>query len=129
MCRCCQYDDYCKRLIVSVGPGTGGPAMEQGNVSRPAELLTVDGARVARGDLDLLCTPQLERWLQELDEQAVEVDLSEVTFFDSSALRVFLAARRRNRGLRIVRPSKAVERVLEITATKDYLVHGRDVIW
>ena len=96
---------------------------------RQAQLLIVDGKPTICGELDLLCVPELERWLNELNGQAVAVDLSEVTFFDSSALRTFLAARRHNPTLRIARPSKAVERVLEITGTTDYLVHGRDIVW
>jgi anti-anti-sigma factor len=55
--------------------------------------------------------------------------MSDVTFFDSCALRTFLTARRANTALTIGRPSKAVQRVLEITGTLDYLVHGRDPIW
>ena len=96
----------------------------------PLELLVVDGCPTIRGELDLLAVPELERWLHALEgDSAIEVDLSGVTFFDSSALRTFLGVRRNNPRLRIVRPSKAVQRVLEITETIDYLVHGRDVVW
>ena len=103
--------------------------MNQETSRCPAQLLIVNDVPTLRGEIDLLCVPELERWLDELNGRAVAVDLSEVTFFDSSALRTFLGARRRNHTLRIARPSKAVERVLEITDTTDYLVHGRDIVW
>jgi anti-anti-sigma factor len=82
-----------------------------------------------QGELDLLAVPSLEAVLDQLASDYAEVDLSGVTFFDSSALRVFLAARRRHHKLRIVNPSKAVLRILEITDTVDYLVHGREIAW
>lgn len=98
--------------------------------NEPLELLLVDGTPTIRGELDLLAVPELEQWLRGLDgEPTIDVDLSGVTFFDSSALRTFLAVRRRTPRLRIVQPSKSVQRVLEITETVDYLVHGRDVVW
>ena len=90
---------------------------------------TVEGRPALRGELDLLSVPALEAWLTRLDGQLVEIDMGGVTFFDSSALRTFLAVRRRNTHLRLVNPSKAVVKVLEITGTVDYLVHGRDIIW
>jgi anti-anti-sigma factor len=96
----------------------------------PVELLVVEGVPTIRGELDLLTVPDLDRWLHALDgDSLIEVDLSGVTFFDSSALRAFLGMRRHNPRLRIVHPSKAVQRVLEITETVDYLIHGRDVVW
>ncbi|MEO5839454.1 MAG: STAS domain-containing protein [Acidimicrobiales bacterium] len=69
--------------------------------------------------------PALEAWLSSLDGQLSEVDLSGVTFFDSCALSTFLTVRRRDDRMRIVNPSPAVVKVLEITGTIDYLVQGR----
>ena len=88
-----------------------------------------NGCLTVRGELDLLSVPELEDWLARADGQRCEVDLSGVTFFDSCALRTFLNARRVNSNMVIVRPSKAVLNVLQITGTVDYLVGGRDVIW
>lgn len=88
-----------------------------------------NGCLTVRGELDLLSVPELETWLARADGQRCEVDLSGVTFFDSCALRTFLNARRTNTKVVIVRPSKAVLNVLQITGTVDYLVGGRDVIW
>jgi anti-anti-sigma factor len=87
------------------------------------------GCLAIRGELDLLCVPELEHWLRRFGGQRCEVDLSGVTFFDSCSLRAFLNARRENSELVIVRPSKAVLNVLHVTGTADYLVGGRDVIW
>jgi anti-anti-sigma factor len=70
----------------------------------------------------------LETWLGGLGE-LTELDLSGVAFFDSSALRTLLSARRRHTDMRIVNPSQAVVKVLEMTGTLDYLVHGRNVGW
>jgi anti-anti-sigma factor len=91
----------------------------------PMRFTTRNERPAISGEVDLLSVPQLEQWLSELGEDA-EVDLSGVTFFDSSALRAFLNARRRNPSLRVVEPSAAVARVLEITGLGDYLLHGRD---
>ena len=93
----------------------------------PFEMVVVDGQPAIRGECDLLRCRDIEAWLATFDAQPLEVDLSGVTFFDSSALRIFLNVRRRNSKMHIVRPSKAVLRVLEITDTVDDLVAGRDV--
>jgi anti-sigma B factor antagonist/stage II sporulation protein AA (anti-sigma F factor antagonist) len=82
-----------------------------------------------RGELDLLCVPEIEGWLARFDGRRCEVDLSGVTFFDSSALRTFLNARRDNPNLVIVRPSRSVLQVLQITGTDSYLLGRRDAIW
>ena len=91
-------------------------------------VTTIDGRPAVRGELDLFAVPVLEAVLADLDGNH-EIDLSGVTFFDSSALRVFLTVRRRNAKLRVVNPSEAVIKVLEITGTLDYLVHGREINW
>jgi anti-anti-sigma factor len=95
---------------------------------RKLEFAIVDDQPAIRGEIDLLSLPELESWLDGLGEHHT-VDLNEVTFFDSSALRTFLTIRRRDPDFRIVRPSKAVARVLEITGTADYLMHGREINW
>jgi anti-anti-sigma factor len=89
---------------------------------------TPGGGPAVQGELDLGSAPALEAFLANLDGDH-EVDLSGVTFFDSSALRVFLTIRRRNAKLRIVNPSESVLTVLEITGTLDYLVYGREIGW
>jgi anti-anti-sigma factor len=89
--------------------------------------ITSGSLPAVRGELDLLSLPALESWLGGLGGELVNVDLCGVTFFDSCALRAFLRARERNPQLRIVNPSAAVVKVLEITALFDYLVDGREI--
>jgi anti-anti-sigma factor len=98
-------------------------------MSGPVFTSETQGSLLIRGELDLLCVPELEGWLDRFDGQRCEVDLSGVTFFDSCALRTFLNARRDNANLVIVHPSKTVLHVLQLTGTADYLVGGRDAIW
>jgi anti-anti-sigma factor len=93
----------------------------------PIELIVVDGRPTIRGECDLQSTTEIETWLATFDGQPLEVDLSGVTFFDSTAIRAFLNVRRRNRHMRVVNPSTAVLKVLEITGTVDYLVDGKDI--
>jgi anti-anti-sigma factor len=90
--------------------------------------LVVEGERpTIRGKCDAASAREIEGWLGGLDAEPLEVDLSGVTFFDSSALRAFLNMRRRNRHLRLVNPSKSVQAVLDITGTSVYLIDGRDI--
>jgi anti-anti-sigma factor len=96
----------------------------EGEVPMLEVTTTDDGRPALRGDLDLLCVSALEAVFAQLNGQA-EIDLSGVTFFDSSALRAFLVGRKRNPQLRIVNPSKAVVKVLEITDTLDYFVNNQ----
>jgi anti-sigma B factor antagonist/stage II sporulation protein AA (anti-sigma F factor antagonist) len=98
-------------------------------MSGPLFTTRLRGSLVIRGELDLLAVPELESWLGRFDGQRCEVDLSGVTFFDSSALRTFLNARRANPNLVIVRPSVAVINVLQLTGTADYLAGGSDAVW
>ena len=72
-------------------------------------------------DLDIAVLPELEQWLAGIDGHC-EIDLSTVTFFDSSALRTFLKGRRLNPRLRIVQPSAAVFKVLVVTGTVEHLI-------
>ena len=87
-------------------------------------VATKDGRPALRGELDMLTAPELRAWLDQFEGQATEIDLSGVTFFDSVTLGVFLGARERNSLLRVVNPSDAVLRVLEITGTLDYFTTG-----
>lgn len=83
------------------------------------------GRLVVIGDLDVAGGARLERVLLDLDDagRVVQLDLSGVTFVDSTGLRSLLAASRRaqidGRRLRLVNPSQVVRRLLEITATAE----------
>lgn len=77
-------------------------------------------AVVAEGQIDSHTSPKLEEALStRAADAAVSVDLSAVTFVDSSGLRVIVRAHKRQAagggGLSIVKPSEAVCRLLDIT--------------
>jgi len=92
------------------------------------EVVTNSNGRPAvRGALDISTVPALQAWLARLDGQLTEVDLSGVTFFDSSALRALLVARRNNANVRVIDPSACVVKVLEITGTLELLTRGPGV--
>jgi anti-sigma B factor antagonist len=85
-----------------------------------------DGAIVASGDIDVAGGPVLEAVLLEQEGRAdgdgsIVIDLTEVTFIDSSGLRSLLGASRRageRSGTVVLRsPSTSVRRLLEITGT------------
>ena len=101
--------------------------MEQGGANLPG-FSVVHGRPTIRGDCDLVTAPNIEAWLATFDCQRLEVDLSGVTFFDSSAFRTFLNLKRRNPNMGIVTPSKAVLKILELTGTVEYLVDGSDAL-
>ncbi len=90
------------------------------------EILTVsidhEGTIVVRGELDISAGPILDNALRDTaNAGALTLDLTDVTFIDSSGLRSLLnASRRANEGggvavLRGVGPE--VQRLLEITGT------------
>ncbi len=76
---------------------------------------------VVRGECDCDNAGELARRIDDLGRVLVELDLSDVTFFDSASLRVVLTAHRDNPQLRVVNPSRQVRRVLEITDTLQLL--------
>ena len=83
---------------------------------------------IPRGDLDLATAPELEGWLGDLRRERADVilDLSQVEFMDSSAVRVLLdardAARRARTGLRVVRPTRPVRRAIEVAGVEGELL-------
>jgi anti-sigma B factor antagonist len=82
------------------------------------------------GDVDLASAPALEDALEKAGEDPVRVDLSGVTFMDSSGLRVLLAASKRakERGhhLTLASPAGPVRRLLEITGLDKELAVSDD---
>jgi len=82
---------------------------------------------VVTGELDLLTSPQLKDQLVALAEQKPSrliLDLTGVSFFDSSALNVVLHAQReageQSYELAVV-PSAAVSRVIDLTGVAGHL--------
>jgi anti-sigma B factor antagonist len=85
--------------------------------------VSADGDRVIvtlAGELDLDTVDHLQgAWAQAGDARLVEVDMSAVSFMDSSGLRGLIGAYKRldteGRRLRIVEPSERVVRLLKLT--------------
>ena len=90
------------------------------------ELDIVEGRPTIRGEWDLSNASEVAIWLGTFDGEPIELDLSGVTFLDSSALNVLLSVRRHNPTMRIVTPSPIVSRLLELTGTTDYLMSAQD---
>jgi anti-sigma B factor antagonist len=71
------------------------------------------------GEVDMASAPGLRDQLQQLDARNVVIDLSGVTFIDSTGLGVLVAALKRSReagGHLVLRsPTRATRRVLDIT--------------
>ena len=87
-------------------------------------LVNGKGLRLA-GELDLATAPRLKEALLDFasPEGDVHLDLSEVSFLDSSGLRVILAlARSRgdNGSLVLLTPSAAIVRILEIVGIDEH---------
>jgi anti-sigma B factor antagonist len=80
------------------------------------------------GEIDLSAAPEAERLIADAEASAparLVIDLREVTFMDSSGLRVLLTAHRRaeeaGRGFALVRGGDAVDRLLEVTGLSERL--------
>jgi anti-anti-sigma factor len=91
--------------------------------------LHADSARLTpAGELDIATAPQLEQELRSMlarDARRVVIDLSRLTFIDSSALRLFLVLSERSAKegwtLGLVRPTGQVRSVFEITGAEENL--------
>jgi anti-sigma B factor antagonist len=81
------------------------------------------------GEFDVVSTfwlePRLERLTRDADARALVVDMSGITFMDSSALGLLLAIQHRLQGegmqLLVANPSPGVRRILELTGAGDAL--------
>ena len=70
------------------------------------------------GELDIVSEPQLEAALAQAERQPIRVDLSELSFMDSTGLRALLGAARTYPGIVLSGPLQpAVQRLLELTQT------------
>jgi anti-anti-sigma factor len=79
-----------------------------------------------RGEIDLASAPELERQLDHLGQaQDIVLDAADVTFIDSSGLRIVIAAHQSHQDagtrLIVVNPSEVVSNVLSITGLTDHL--------
>jgi anti-sigma B factor antagonist len=88
-----------------------------------------DRARVRPiGELDIATVPEVDRHLQRISEagdERIVLDLRDVSFMDSSGLRLILAWRERagehGGEFSIIPGSEVVERVFETTRVRDLL--------
>jgi anti-sigma B factor antagonist len=98
------------------------------------EDLPEQGYRFAvSGELDLATTPQLEQQVKAVlgdGARSVVVDLANLTFIDSTGLRLLLAlsqqAREDGWKLLIVKPSEQMQTILKITGTGTELPIGEE---
>lgn len=99
----------------------------------PAQRARHGTARlVLTGELDLANVAQTDMRLQELvrsGARSIEVDVQDVTFLDLTTLRALLRTdevlRARGGYLRLINPSRRVQRLLSITRTQ-HLLDGAD---
>jgi anti-anti-sigma factor len=94
------------------------------NTTRHADRCVI----AAIGDLDLSSVAALDaevRAVEATDVDQIIIDLSGVTFMDSTGLRLLVQADARSRAdsnrLRLVRGSRRVQRVFELTNTEAML--------
>ncbi len=75
-----------------------------------------------RGELDLAGTEGLSDWLVEISGSKLVIDLSELTFIDSSGLAAIIQAKKALGGAVVLtRPQPNVRRVFELTGLSDLL--------
>ncbi|MDY7104308.1 MAG: STAS domain-containing protein [Actinomycetota bacterium] len=86
-------------------------------------LDAVDDRIVLAGELDLHTAPMLEAELTRASSDPIEIELADVTFIDSSGLRVLVAERQKRGqdGLVLRSPSAVVRRLLEVTGLDGHL--------
>jgi len=96
----------------------------------PSERLSIsrhdDGSVALSGELDAYTAPNLESELSEVStDQDLRLDLSEVSFMDSTGIRAVIKAdnelRAHDHALVIVAPSPAVLRLLQLTSLDEHL--------
>jgi anti-anti-sigma factor len=93
------------------------------NMAEPQAVFTHENGRpCVIGEVDFTNADEFERWLKGFDESPLHIDLSRVTFFDSSALRTLLNAARQDESLRVVEPSLPVARLFVHTGVYDRLI-------
>lgn len=78
------------------------------------------------GEVDLHTAPKVQSAIERAAEgsSAVVVDMSGIEFMDSTALSTFMRAKdsleKRGVSLRLTTPSRAVDRIFDVTGFRDY---------
>jgi anti-sigma B factor antagonist len=97
------------------------------NVEFFRDTTEVDGVHlvVLQGELDMASAKGLADWLADIAGSPVVVDLSGLTFMDSSGISALLEAKKRMAGdgneLFLTRPTAMVKRTLEIVGLADWV--------
>jgi anti-sigma B factor antagonist len=114
--------------VATVAQDTSAHAPFAVDVHPEREIVRV----VPVGELDLATSPQLERQLHELRSSGfdhVVLDMRQLTFIDSSGIRVVVAEHRHadtsDRRFSLIRGPRAIQRVLELCGMLDHL-HVQD---
>ena len=112
--------------VVLPGPRVGS-VRPVPDAMEPMVINETDAALVVSGELDAQTAPDLAAAIAKAtDRDHLAIDLGEVTFIDSSGLRVLLEAHNdrlaAERSFVLQRPSAAVSRLLEVAGVSDYLV-------
>lgn len=82
-----------------------------------------------RGELDLASADGLVDWLLDISGSTVVLDLSELTFMDSSGIAVMIHAKNKlGNGLVLTRPPANVRQLLEMTGLTGLLTEW-DTAW
>jgi anti-anti-sigma factor len=96
-------------------------------MGQPEGLIVVEvdetpTALVARvsGEIDLASAPELEEHLSHTDGKPVLVDMSRVTFMNSSGLSALLRLRAGTNSLRVINPSEPVAQLLRLVDLYDH---------
>ena len=80
-----------------------------------------DGVLRLRGDLAFDTAAILREAFASIDGQAIELDLSEVAFMDSTGLHLLINVRAAHPQLRVRDSNPRVRRLLDITGTSELL--------
>jgi anti-anti-sigma factor len=87
-------------------------------VTETSDGTSVPPRRIARsGAIDLATAHRLEVILASLEDTPVLLDMTNVDFVDSTALKVRITTRRDRPDARVVNPSRSLRRLLEVTGT------------
>lgn len=102
-------------------------------MGQPEGLIVVEvdetpTALVARvsGEIDLQSAPELEEHIPRTDGRSLLVDMSRVTFMDSSGLSALLRLRAGGNCLRVINPSEPVAQLLRLVNLYDHLCGSPD---
>lgn len=93
--------------------------MSDDDKRRHSYLRVEEGVTRVSGELDLANADTLEQVLLNCDDPLL-LDLSDVTFIDSFALRALIRTKRGRPEMRIVKTSDAVQRLIEITGLAEF---------